>query len=215
MPVWFSCLWRFKKWLFYKMWKFLLFLEVQKCHRRFFFFPFIMMSISEFLVSTVAFFSSLDIHFPPRSLFFSETPSSKIVRLLDVLYLNLLKPLLHGEAFSRFHCYKFIPFCIFPFQSSQGRDHSKFLFFIFLQRSCIALMIISLLSICWKHFPCDQSLTLLFQCHNPQRTTLMPVTWSTPWPPSSELLYFLTIIFPSYLSYWCTPSSCTNKLYWE
>lgn len=45
----------------------------------------------------VAFFNSLDIHFPPLSLFFSETPCSKIVHLLDVLNLNLLKLLFHGK----------------------------------------------------------------------------------------------------------------------
>lgn len=158
MPVWFSCLWKFKKllsFLFIKCENFYFSLRFKNVIGVFLvFFPFIMMSISEFLVSTVAFLSSLHIHFPPCSLFFSETPSSKIIALLDVLYLNLLKPLLHGKASSQFHCYKFIPFCIFPFQSSQGRDHSKFLFFIFLLRSCIALMIISLFSICWKPFPC-------------------------------------------------------------
>lgn len=101
MPVWFSCLCKWIRFLFSSLsikcdnfYSSLRFINA----RRGVFFIHNAEYFGEFFISEImALFSSLVIYLPPSFLFsFFETPSSQIAYLLDLLYLNLLKPFLHG-----------------------------------------------------------------------------------------------------------------------
>ena len=102
----------------------------------------------------VAFFSSLSIHFSLPPLFFSETPCNQIVHLLDVIYLNLLKPFLGGWASLPvlFTVLSLLFFLLFSFLS---RERSELIHILGLPAKKMYSINDNLfLCICWKHFPC-------------------------------------------------------------